>query len=74
MKKISKLSLEKFPKEIFQHALNPSPAVVAWFLKASVFHSVNSAPSENGAWVWYPVSCLKWTFFKVVTFSGKRLC
>ena len=25
-----------------------SPAVVAWFVKASVFHSVNSAPSANG--------------------------
>ena len=24
------------------------PAVVAWFVKASVFHSVNSAPSANG--------------------------
>ena len=24
------------------------PAVVAWFAKASVFHSVNSAPSANG--------------------------
>ena len=24
------------------------PAVVAWFVKASVFHSVNSAPSVNG--------------------------
>ena len=23
------------------------PAVVAWFAKASVFHSVNSAPSAN---------------------------
>ena len=34
-----------------------SPAVVAWFVKASVFNSVNSAPSANGvlnpAWVWY---------------------
>ena len=30
---------------------------MAWFVKASVFHSVNSAPSGNGgsnpAWVWY---------------------
>ena len=25
-----------------------SPAVVAWFVKASVFHSVNYAPSVNG--------------------------
>ena len=24
------------------------PAVVAWFIKASVFHSVKSAPSANG--------------------------
>ena len=24
------------------------PAAVAWFVKASVFHSVNSAPSANG--------------------------
>ena len=32
MKKISKLSLEKFPKKIFQHAHDPSPAVVAWLL------------------------------------------
>ena len=34
-----------------------SPAVVAWFVKASVFHSVNSAPSANGgsnpAWECY---------------------
>ena len=34
-----------------------SPAGVAWFVKASIFHSVNSAPSANGrlnpAWVWY---------------------
>ena len=33
------------------------PAVVAWFVKASVFHSVNSAPSANGgsnpAWECY---------------------
>ena len=33
------------------------PAVVAWFVKASVFHSVNSTPTANGgsnpAWVWY---------------------
>ena len=32
-------------------------AVVAWFVKASVFHSVNSAPSASGgsnpAWVWH---------------------
>ena len=30
---------------------------MAWFIKASVFNSVNSAPSANGglnpAWVWY---------------------
>ena len=25
-----------------------NPAMVAWFVKASVFHSVNSAPSANG--------------------------
>ena len=33
------------------------PAVVAWFVKASVFHSINSAPFANGgsnpAWVCY---------------------
>ena len=33
------------------------PAVVAWFVKVSVFHSVNSAPSGNSgsnpAWVWF---------------------
>ena len=28
--------------------MGKSPAVVAWFVKASVFHSVNSAPSANG--------------------------
>ena len=31
--------------------------MVAWFVKASDFHSVNYAPSANGgsntAWVWY---------------------
>ena len=27
-----------------------SPAVVAWFIKASVFQSVNSAPSANGGY------------------------
>ena len=31
-----------------QIKLFPGPAVVAWFIKASVFHSVNSAPSVNG--------------------------
>ena len=34
--------------------------MVAWFIKASYFHSVNSAPSANGgsnpAWVWY-INC-----------------
>ena len=34
---------------IYSYIFAPGvPAVVAWFVKASVFHSVNYAPSANG--------------------------
>ena len=47
-----------------KHWFIVSPAMVAWFVKASVYHSVNSAPSANGAsnpaWEWYqPLSLIQ---------------
>ena len=42
-----KLSFKLFQK-CNSHNNEIIPAVVAWFVKASVFHSVNSAPSANG--------------------------
>ena len=46
------------------------PAVVAWFIKASVFHSVNYAPSANGgsnpAWVWYITNQLRLQLLHVI--------
>ena len=33
---------------VYGNKAEPGPAVVAWMVKASVFHSVNSAPSAKG--------------------------
>ena len=46
---VSKVKSE-FAFKIFMLFLShlTSPAAVAWFVKAPVYHSVNSAPSANG--------------------------
>ena len=53
-----------------------SPAVVARFVKASVFYSVNSAPSANGgsnpAWVWYILIAQKWKHCVAIQIAGRR--
>ena len=36
------------PDKSIMDKSNTCPAAVAWFVKASVFHSVNAAPSANG--------------------------
>ena len=53
-----------------------SPAVVAWLVKASVFHSVNSAPSANGgsnpAWECC-IDCLNSKEFVAILIARRRV-
>ena len=42
------ICIMRFNFFLVKYKAERDPAVVAWFVKASVFHSVNSAPSANG--------------------------
>ena len=73
---IQKYNRDSNTKSLIAHSFEyrisrlDNPAVVAWFAKASIFHSVNSAPSassgSNPAWVIItvanaPAVYIRWT-------------